>query len=290
MKRRSARMRPVAERRLIIPVALIIVAIPILSWDVAAANAVPDPAAASTLIDELQRASDGHAKIAVSAGSGEVTFMGASDTHPLAAPSSEPPSVVARDFMDRFGALFGVANPSTDLTQLSVVDTDSPVSAVRFQQHYHGLPVFAGEIAVQIAVDGSVLSTSGEAMGAADVDVAPTVSANAATDTARNLAAKYDGVALESLSAAPPELWVYDPSLIGANGPPQPRLVWRIDVRTELGDVDRLVLIDAHSGSVALQFSQRENALNRSVCNNNNNPALPATCVSPVRTEGAPPL
>ncbi|HZX54927.1 MAG TPA: M4 family metallopeptidase, partial [Ilumatobacteraceae bacterium] len=166
----------------------------------------------------------------------------------------------------------------------------SPVSAVRFQQHYHGLPVFAGEIAVQIAVDGSVLSTSGEAMGAADVDVAPTMSANAATDTARNLAAKYDGVALESLSAAPPELWVYDPSLIGANGPPQPRLVWRIDVRTELGDVDRLVLIDAHSGSVALQFSQRENALNRSVCNNNNNPALPATCVSPVRTEGAPPL
>ena len=45
-----------------------------------------------------------------------------------------------------------------------------------------------------------------------------------------------------------------------------------MDVRTEIGDVDRLVLIDAHTGAVALQFSQREDALSRAVCNNNNNP------------------
>ena len=74
------------------------------------------------------------------------------------------------------------------------------------------------------------------------------------------------------LISSEPELWIYDPSLIGADGPAGTRLVWRMDVRNELGDVDRLVLVDAHTGAVALHFSQREDALNREVCDNNNNP------------------
>ena len=37
-----------------------------------------------------------------------------------------------------------------------------------------------------------------------------------------------------------------------------PRVVWRVDVRSAMGDIDRLVLVDANDGTVALQFSQRE--------------------------------
>ncbi len=157
--------------------------------------------------------------------------------------------------------MFGVAKPATDLTELSTFETGSRVTAVRFQQRYQGVPVLGGEIAVQIGGNGSVLSTSGEALPEVDVDVNAEVPAAEAADTARSLVAKYDGVSAGLLTTSTPELWIYDPSLIGADGPAGARLVWRMDVRTELGDVNRLVLIDAHTGAVALQFSQREDAL-----------------------------
>ncbi len=220
---------------------------------------------------------------------GAVTFIGGSDAHPLDPPHDGTPSQNARRFIDHYGSLFGVANPSTDLTELLVFNGTSGDAAVRFQQRFRGLPVMAAEIAVQIGADGSVLSTSGEALPALDIDVTAGVSAATSADLARNLTVKYDHIGPELLSASAPELWIYDPSLLGADGPPGARPVWRVDVRTELGDVDRLVLIDAHSGTVALQLSQREDALNRSVCTNANNPALAETCSSPVRTEGGAP-
>ncbi len=244
---------------------------------------------ASGLENELQRAAGGRARIAVRPQTGAVTFIGGSDAHPLDPPHDGTPSQNARRFIDHYGSLFGVANPSTDLTELLVFNGTSGDAAVRFQQRFRGLPVMAAEIAVQIGADGSVLSTSGKALPALDIDVTAGVSAATAADLARNLTVKYDHIGAELLSASAPELWIYDPSLLGADGPPGARLVWRVDVRTELGDVDRLVLIDANSGAVALQFSQREDALNRSVCTNANNPALSETCSSPVRTEGGAP-
>ena len=103
--------------------------------------------------------------------------------------------------------------------------------------------------------------------------------------TARSLTAKYDGVAAGLLTTSTPELWIYDPSLIGADGPAGARLVWRMDVRTELGDVDRLVLIDAHTGAVALQFSQREDAPEPCGLQQQQQSQPVANCTSPVRTE-----
>ncbi|MEY2582566.1 MAG: bacillolysin, partial [Ilumatobacteraceae bacterium] len=244
----------------------------------------PDTGSAESLRSELQRAAGGRARIAVTPANGQVTYMGGSRAHPLSAPDGQEPSRNARDFIDHYGPLLGVANPSTDLTELTVFNADAGNTAVRYQQRYRNVPVFAGEIAVQVGANGAVLSTSGEALQDINVDTSPGVPALAAADLARNLTAKYDGVAGNSLAVSTPELWIYDPSLIGADDQLGMRLVWRFDVRTELGDVDRLVLIDARSGEVALQFSQRHDALDRRVCDNNSSSLLP--CTSPVRSEG----
>jgi bacillolysin len=241
------------------------------------------------LRSELERSAEGRAKFATSAETGEVTFVGGSSDHPLDASGDGTPSEVARRFIDHYGPLFGVVDPKADLTELVElhnVDAASGNSAVRFQQRYRGVPVFGGEIAVQVDRDGSILSTSGEALPSIDVDVNAQVSAAGAAGLARDLTAKYDNVERALLSVSTPELWVYDPSLIGADGVPGTRLVWRMEVRTDLGNVDRLVLVDAHSGEVALQFSQREDAVvNRSVCTNNNVQGPSEICSSPVRTE-----
>ncbi|MGZ6993508.1 MAG: hypothetical protein ACXVKJ_20535, partial [Ilumatobacteraceae bacterium] len=260
-----------------------------LSWGRASAQPSVIPSSPS-LVVELQRQSDGRATVAVRPETGAATFIGGSAADPLAPPSGGPPSKAARTFIDHYAPLFGVTDPATDLTEQRVFTAESGNSAVRFQQRYAGLPVLAGEVAVQVGADGRVLSTSGETLPGITVDVSPQVSATVAADLARNVAAKYDAVDINTVRASTPELWIYDPSLIGADGPPGTRLVWRVEARTDLGDVDRLVLVDAHSGTVALQFNQREDALVRSVCDNANNPSGSQTCSVPVRNEGGPPV
>ena len=254
-----------------------------------AAATPPNGGDAAALTAELQQATSGKARLAYSNDTGAATFAGGTEAMPLAAARAGTPAQIARGFVDRYGPLFGVADPQSDLTELQVFKSVTN-TAIRYQQRYRGIPVLAGELAVQVAPNGSVLSTTGEAEPALSLDVAASVPASAATDTARAIAVKYDGADAATLTTTVPELWIYDPSLIGADGPPGARLVWRLEVRTTLGDVDRLVLIDAHTGAVALQFSQVEQAKNRRVCDNANVPSSTVTCNPPgARSEGDPP-
>lgn len=247
-------------------------------------GAPPKSPPGSALSAELKAATNGQARIAYSHDTGAATFAGGTQAMPLNRAQAGTPAQIARTFVDHFGPLFGVADPQSDLTEMQVF-TSSTNSAVRYQQRYRSIPVLGGEVAVQVAPNGSVLSTSGEAAPALNVDVDARVSADDAAATARAVAVKYDGVDAATLTTTQPELWIYDPALIGADGSRGARLVWRVTVRTALGDVNRLVLVDAHTGAVALQFSQVETAKNRSVCDNANT-LLGEACTSPVRSEG----
>jgi hypothetical protein len=269
----------ISRGRFVCVAATAVLFVPAGQWHSGTVSAGPE----AGLRSELQRSADGKARFATSPETGAVTFIGGSAAHPLDSSGAGAPSEIARRFVDHYASLYGVTDPQADLTELDRARSGSGNSAVRFQQRYRGVPVLAGEIAVQLDADGSVLSTSGEALPSIDVDVNAQVPAASAASVARDLTAKYDQVAPELLSVSAPELWIYDPSLIGAGGAPGERLVWRTEVRTDLGDVDRLVLVDAHSGAIALQFSQREDALNRSVCDNADTPGASQTCTSPYR-------
>ncbi|HEY7626037.1 MAG TPA: M4 family metallopeptidase, partial [Ilumatobacteraceae bacterium] len=247
--------------------------------------AADPPAEIASLSDELEQETDGRATVAIRDESGTATFVGGSKAAPLS-PRRGSAAQTARQFVDHYAPMFGVDDPTTDLTESAEFNSPEGGSVVRYQQRHHGVPVLAGEVAVQLGADGSVLSTSGEASPALDVDVTPTVNAADAAEAARAMTAKYDRVEPELLTVSDPALWIYDPALIGGDDPAGTRLVWRADVRTELGDVDRFVLVDAHTGSIALQFSQREDAKDRVVCDNNNVAGASATCSSPVRSEG----
>ena len=67
-------------------------------------------------------------------------------------------------------------------------------------------------------------------------------------------------------------------------------LVWRLEVKAaDLSPVNEFILIDAKTGSPALQFSQIDYAKNRTIYDNNNNNAIGLPGTAPVRTEGSPP-
>jgi bacillolysin len=244
------------------------------------------PAAVAALSTELRQFSAGTARIAIRHSTGNVTFVGASTAHPLQAGSGrdDDPGQTARRFVNRYGAMFGVADPSADLAQSAVV-TSPHGDAVRFEQRFRGVPVLAGQVAVQIDSGGAVVSTTGEASPRLTVDVRPEIDPSAATASARAVTARADTIAPDALTVTTPELTVYDPALIDAPDPVGPRLVWKMQVENARGDVNRLVLVDAHTGAIAFEFSQVEH-IDQDVCDNANIRG-PEYCNSPVVFNGS---
>jgi hypothetical protein len=72
------------------------------------------------------------------------------------------------------------------------------------------------------------------------------------------------------LLSTTPQLWIFNPALLGGPGLPISRLVWRMEVTAETQPIRELVLIDAQNGVVALHFNQIADAKDRRVCNDNN--------------------
>ena len=251
----------------------------------------------TTLRAELDASAGGAAQFAARKGSGGVTFIGGSADNPLQAPLDAADgggdlSAVGRHFVGRYGTLFGAASGTSNLAEAAAFAGRTGVGgALRYQQMFHGVPVIAGQVAVQIDAAGAVVSATGRASAGLNIGTTATVSSDQAAATAVLTTVRRDGATAAELTASAPELSIYDPALIGVvDDLAGPRLVWRTDVRTALGEIDRYVLIDAHTGYVALTFSQRNDFLSRQVCDNNESAALGETCVNPVRTEGQPPI
>ncbi len=246
----------------------------------------PTPADAS-LIDQLQRATGGRASIAYHAQTGRVRFIGTDLAHPIPQ-GGDPPEQAARRFLETYGPLFGLTDQAQELTVMRVTSADRGRSFVRFQQVYQGIPVVGGELIVQMDAEKNVISAGGEILPGLKVNTTPRLEASTARELARGLVTKYYDLNAGDLTVSQPELWIYSPILLGPSFNLS-ALVWRMEVTpVELQPVRELVLIDAHTGAVALHFNQIDVARNRVIYDNNNDwtAGLPGT--GPVRTEGGP--
>ena len=132
-----------------------------------------DDGSTAALRAELQANAGGAVKFA-SRDSGDVTFIGGSTQHPLQARDDNDHGdlqTIGRRFIDEYGTLFGVSDSHTELAELrSVTGPTGSGGAVRYRQTFRGVPVMAGEIAVQVDAAGAVVSADGEASAGLDVD------------------------------------------------------------------------------------------------------------------------
>ena len=219
------------------------------------------------------------------------SFIGSEPGRPLPRPDGLPatarPERVAREFLAARGRAFGIGT-STTLELMGERPATAGRSSVRFQQVLDGVPVLGGELIVNLDSRGRILSASGETETSTSFASRPSVSAAAARETARAVVGRQEEMSAAALHASTPKLWVYDSRLMGGPGLGRPTLVWRVEVSGgTAGSVNELVLVDARLGSVALQFSQNAEALNRRICDANNSTAQ-VPCTTPVRTEGGP--
>ena len=218
----------------------------------------------------------------------------------------------ARRFVDRYGSLFGLKDPASELrvgaterrlTPARGVAADAaaglPNATVRFQQRRGGLPVMGGEIVVQLSEEGEVLSAAGEVMPAAEDVAGPAL---IGVRQARNVAARWVarelGRPASAVRTTSEGQAHYDPDLMDDPGLPSRgvRRVWRIDAATPATATvradRRLVVVDARSGQVLTTIGRIATAEgpNRRVCDNRNVGGRAWACNSPfTRVEGQAP-
>ena len=240
------------------------------------------PSENARLIDELEGAG---AKVAKHSETGEVRFIGTSRGRAIGRPdrlaADAPAESAARAHLAKYGKLFGIEDETQELRTEKAKKAGNGRSVVRFQQVYKDVPVMGGELNVNLDGSNNLLVANGEVLPDLSLDVDPGVDAQKAQQTALEKIAKDRKSNASDLQATEPELWIYDPTLLGGPGPRVPALVWRMDVTPKEGVVDfrELVLVDATDGSVALNFNQVDSALDRETYTANNGSTLPGTLV-----------
>jgi Zn-dependent metalloprotease len=171
-------------------------------------------------------------------------------------PGAGTPEDYGLAFASEYGAAFGIENPSSQLRLMKTNFRPGGGHSVRYQQMYHDVPVFAGELVVNLDHNLSMLSMNGEIAPDLALGVTPTLDAVDAAYEAMLAVAKWHGVDSADLVVSLPELYVYDARLLKPSML-EPSLVWHIEVvSVPLAPIRELVLVEAHSGAIMLHFNQ----------------------------------
>lgn len=197
----------------------------------------------------------------------------------------------ARTFVGDHGKAFGVASSSTAF-QTGPVREHGGSSYVHLDQYYGGLPVFGAQVVVQVDGNSGIRNVVSDimrdtrALDDGSISLSPSISsgqalsyavASFAAESSTHRVTDYRGFGSAALE-------VYRPSVLGLNG--QTVLVWHLRIGAPGPDpVYSEVLVDAHTGAVALQYSLLEEALDRQVFDADGIFLKPET---PARIEGGP--
>jgi Zn-dependent metalloprotease len=134
-----------------------------------------------------------------------------------------------------------------------------------------------------------VISANGEVVPDIKLSSNPIINPTAAQQSALESIAKFYGISVDELTATSPELWIYNPALLGGGGPRKNTLVWRMEVTDEsIISLKEMVLVDAHLGLISLHFSEIETAKNRQIYDNQNNSGFSLPGPNLKRSEGQP--
>jgi len=196
-----------------------------------------------------------------------------------------PPDAAA-SFLSVYGPMFGIIDPAKELVVKKQKKADKGRSFVRYQQTHNNVPVFGGELIVQMDAGNNVVSANGKVSPSPALNVSPAIDPATAKDKAVALVSKQYNIEAAKLTSTTPELWIYNPVLLG-HEINKNFLVWRIEVTANnMSDINELVLVDAQVGLIALHFNQVPHAKNRKVYDNYNDYSLSLPGPYLVRSEG----
>jgi Zn-dependent metalloprotease len=179
---------------------------------------------------------------------------------------------VTEAFLRRYGAIFGLSDPATELILASDRTDELGSSHITFKQTYKGLPVFGGTLAVHFDANGQLRSANGTIVPNIDLGTTPTHDFEIAKATAiAEVSAQNQNAT--GLSANDVTLLVYRSGIVqGVSG--KNYLAWQIEIGND-STIREFVLVDAVSGKIIDQFSGKCDTLNRRIYNGNGLPWIP---------------
>ena len=221
---------------------------------------------------------------------GHLRSIGAPKGHafPVSNVVAGDPRATANNFINEQRKAFGADNASVDFAHKKSKVRNGQIFE-RFRQTYSGIPVFGGEMIIQLNDEGGVqfvlsdIMTETGDLDAGKVSMSPGILAEDVVFLAVELmAAEHPTVQLNNTE---PQLMIYEPEVIGNSGSTQ--LVWYTVVKSVPAYVvNEVILIDAHTGETALRYSQIMHARNREIYDVDGDDAAPGTLE---RAEGDPP-
>jgi len=286
---------PAGRRRLALAAVLtaaLCAALPATSAGSSAARAPVDASAGSAGVAGPSSPAAPEGRRLVIDGRGRTRLVGAPPGRRLAvAPAGvRDPAATARSYLRRHRGLFGL-RAGSGLRTVSVIASASGHDVVRLQQTVAGLPVLGGQLVAVLDRSADLVSVGGEVtrrVRTSSYDVA----ASRAARLALRVTATAHGVPARDLHAVRPSRWLYDASLVDPRGADGARAAWRVEVTAPRHlDVRELVLVDAATGTVAMQVDQVAHVLDRVVCDNADTVSRDHVCRPGeyARAEGAPP-
>ena len=178
---------------------------------------------------------------------------------------------------DLYARAIGAAAPSNQFTLIDQSQKKNGDSFIHLQQNIDDIPVFGGEIIVQlnaamrVSAVQSNLSVIDDAVKMHDDPSQVQVDAQRAMLIARQVMAKYFPARVNRLTFDKPSLWLLDPSVV-AVGLPRLTGAWRIEASGETASkaVHQLLFIDAQNGALLWRSSLIPTLKDRRIYDNRN--------------------
>jgi Zn-dependent metalloprotease len=217
----------------------------------------PDQSALQRLVE----ATGGRLQVREDPATGVVGFLRIPDGPGLALASRSASAQAQADaFLQEYGSVFGITAPASELVVADTATDSLGMSRVVYQQVYGGVEVFATTLLVHTNAANEVTAVNGVFVPGISLSVVPTLSADAAAETALAVVAEANPGAA-GLSVGASKLYVYRDGLIqGVRGPNY--LVYEVEVANG-ASVRDFVYVDAHTGKVVNRVSGVQDDLHR---------------------------
>ncbi len=233
--------------------------------------------------DPIWELENQYAKTKIHPVTGELRFIGASESIPVIIPgigNATSASAAGKLAVEEFGVHFGLTNPAGNSRLIREKNKPGGGSWHRYQQLFNGIPVLAGEIAVNLDASFRLLSMSGEISTDTTPLTKPRITPGDARKIAKEAVAKWTDFSKQDVKVTTPKLWIVDPRLVvGLNQPA--KLTWRLEVK-EKSAISLLhieMFIDARSGGILLHLNKIESAKDRETYTAGGANVLPGTLV-----------
>ncbi|MDW8403795.1 M4 family metallopeptidase [Chloroflexus sp.] len=185
------------------------------------------------------------------------------------------PLAIARGFLDRERALFGLRSVAAELRPLPLEpDRQLGFHHVRFEQVYHGLPVFGRQLIVHLDPNGQVVAVNGHFEPRITVDTQPALAPQAAVTIALShiwQELEPDERMRAQLTPLPDRTRL----MIYVRDDGHATLVWRVRVLAHSPLGEWQVFVHARRGSVVHAIDQLAGAKRRRTYTANNTTRLP---------------